>query len=243
MQLPTSVLSVLALSAGVAHAGLLVTAAYRLPNPPETTFAAPIVGPSVLGAVPPRRYLQSFKAIHGGELAGVAVSAVTFGQDPAGLSVSVTRMANGQPSEVLATAPLSGLWTDGRFVDPQQLNATADFRALGVTLTASERYGLLFSTDRRNGNYQVLGGHRGGNVGPNPALNLDRYTDGALLLSVNGEPFQGPPFGDVFFEVTLETIPEPGSAMLGLLVVATLAALGRRSKEEGSSPAMHPTKS
>jgi hypothetical protein len=230
MRLPPSVLIVFALSAGSADAGFLVTASHRLPSPPETTFAAPIVGPSVLGAIPPRRYLQSFTAVHGGDLTGVAVSAVTFGQDPAGLSVSVTRMANGQPSEVLATAPLSGLGIDGRFVDPRQLNATADFRAQGVTLTADERYGLLFSTDRPNGNYQVLGGHRGGNVGPNPAPNPDRYTEGALLLSVNGEPFQAPPFGDVFFEVNIEAIPEPGSAMLGLLVIATLATLVQRSK-------------
>jgi hypothetical protein len=198
------------------HAATEITATYRLPPLPQTLFAVPFGN---TGITPPAvRVAQSFTAEVGGWLNSVSVAAASLDLDPSGLSIAVTSLTDEQPGTILATAPLQGLYDKGVFTDVKSLNATADFSGSQVMLEANEKYALLFIADRLNGHFNVLG-HQ-------TVLTPYGYPGGAILHSTSGAPFITLPIGELMFEVTVTTIPEPTGLML--LSLAGLSSLSRR---------------
>lgn len=193
-----------------------ITATYRLPALPQTLFAIPFGN---TGINPPAvRVAQTFTAEVGGWLDTVSVATASLDLNPSGLSVAVTSLIGGQPGTILATAPLQGLYVAGVYSDVESLNATADFSGSQVMLDANEQYALLFVAERLNGHFNVLG-HQ-------TVLTPYGYAGGAILHSTSGASFITLPIGELMFEVTATTIPEPTG--LALLSIAGLGPLFRR---------------
>jgi hypothetical protein len=209
---------ILLMSVGlVAEAATEITATYRLPSPPFTTFAIPFGN---TGITPPAvRATQTFTAERDGWLHTASFTAASLDANPAGLSLAVTSLIGGQPDTILATAPLQGLYTMGVFSDITALNASADFTDSHVMLEANQQYALLFVADRLNSHFQVLGHQTVGTP--------YHYAGGELLRSASGEPFVSLPIGELMFEVTVATIPEPTTLALGLLAAAACFVRGR----------------
>jgi hypothetical protein len=202
--------------ARVSNAATEITATYRLPALPQTLFAIPFGN---TGITPPAvRVAQTFTAEVGGWLNSASVAAASLDLDTSGLSVAVTSLVGGQPATILATAPLQGLDDAGVYSDVESLNASADFNSSQVMLEANQQYALLFIADRLNGHFNVLG-HQ-------TVLTPYGYSGGAILHSTNGASFITLPHGELMFEVTVNTIPEPTG--LALLSIAGIAPLFHR---------------
>ncbi len=197
---------------------MLITATNRLPEPVGATFAIPF-GRSGTEIPPAIRVAQTFTAEVGGRLQSASVTAASLNADPTGLQLAVTALENGQPGTVLAMSPLQGLYVNGFFTDIDALNAVADFDVDQVMLEEQQQYALLFVTERHPINFQALG---------KQTIGTDRqYAGGELLRSLSGEPFLTVPTGDLAFEVTVETIPEPMALILGLIGAAVSWGRGR----------------
>jgi hypothetical protein len=208
-------------SMGVTSDGAtLITATNRLPDPVGATFAIPF-GRSGTEVPPAIRVAQTFTAAVGGRLLSASVTAASLNADPTGLQLAVTAVENGQPGAILALSPLQGLYVNGFFSDIKSLNAAADFDVDQVMLVEQQQYALLFVTERHPINFQALG---------KQTIGTDRhYAGGDLLRSMNGEPYLTVPTGDLVFEVTVETIPEPAALTVALICAAVSWGRGRLS--------------
>lgn len=201
------------------QAATQITATYRLPPLPVTAFAIPFGN---TGITPPAvRAAQTFTAEMEGWLRSASFTAASLDLDPSGLSVAVTSLSGGQPGAILATSPFHGLYVKGHFNDITVLNATADFAGSQVMLETNQQYALLFIAERLNSHFQVLGDQTVG-------TGRD-YPGGEILRSANGEAFVSLPIGELMFEVTVTTIPEPSTLVFGLVGTAAWCAQ-RRSR-------------
>ncbi len=193
-----------------------IAATYRLPDPIETTFAVPF-GNNGGAAIPVFRIAQTFTAEVSGRLLTASVTAASLDVEPTGLQLAVTALENGQPGSILATSPLQGLHVNGQFSDIDVLNAIAHFSGDQVVLQSQQQYALLLVAERLNSNFQILGDQTSGTG--------RSYPGGEILRSRSGTPFVIIPNGELAFEVTVETIPEPMT--LTLSVIGTAASWGR----------------
>jgi hypothetical protein len=210
--IPGVIIMLLAISAATSHAATEITATHRLPNPVGATFALPFIDNGT--AVPPFRIAQTFTAEVDGWLHSASVAAASTNSNPSGLSIAITSFAGGQPGVVLASAPAVGLHVNGLFNPLTALNAVADFNGSQVMLEANQKYALLFVA-APNRDFQVLGDQTIGTT--------RNYTGGEAMRSVSGAPFVSLPIGEIVFEVTVTTIPEPAGVIL--LSVASVGAL------------------
>lgn len=205
--LPSFLLSALLICmATVAEAASQIAAANRLHAPIAGTFAVPIDSNSSV------RIAQTFTTEIGGQLLSASVTAVSLDADPTGLQLAVSPVDNGQPGAILASAPLQGLYTNGRFTALDVPNAVADFGGTQIILTAHQQYALLFVASRPQSSYQVLGDQTIGTQ--------RQYAGGQLLRSIGGMPYSTLPTGDLVFEVIVDAIPEPMSLTLVALAAA-----------------------
>jgi hypothetical protein len=199
----------------VSQAAIEVTATHRLPNPIGGTFALPFNNNGT--AVQPFRIAQTFTAEVDGWLHSASVAAASTSPTPSGLSIAVTSFTGGQPGTILATAPALGVHVNGRFSPLTALNAVADFGGSQVLLEANQKYALLF-VPAPNRDFFVLG---------DQTIGTSRnYAGGEAMRSVSGAPFVSLPIGEIVFEVTVTTIPEPTGAIL--LALASFGAVLRR---------------
>lgn len=194
-----------------------ITATYRLPPLPVTAFAIPFGN---TGITPPAvRAAQTFTAEMEGWLHSASFTAASLDLDPSGLSVAVTSLSGRQPGAILATSPLHGLYIKGHFDDITVLNATADFTGSQVMLETNQQYALLFIANRLNSHFQVLGHQTVGTP--------YHYAGGELLRSASGASFESLTIGELMFEVTVTTIPEPSTLVFGLVGMAAWCAQRR----------------
>ena len=203
---------VILISVGVTSEGATsITATNRLPDPARLVFVIPFGNYTENDVLPEDRVAQTFTAEVGGRLLSASMTVASLSPDPSGLQLVITTLENGQPGTILATAPLQGLDTNGRFTDIEVLNASANFESDQVMLENQRQYALLLVAEQFPSSYQVLGGQTRG-----------AYAGGDILGSRRGELFEiTPPILDLVFEVTVETIPEPTA-----LTLATLALIG-----------------
>ncbi|TWT43166.1 hypothetical protein [Botrimarina hoheduenensis] len=201
-----------------------VTAANRATDPRDANSAAVIE----LNGLPTDRFdrqmAQTFLAETSGTLLRVSVTAGaragTAQTDGLGLRMAIAPFdtAAGQVGTPLALVPVEGVEPlpgfGGPFSQPGVLQASANFASAGIVLQAGASYAMIFSAERFGDSFFVLGG------------TLPDYEEGLSGGRLNDQPFRLAPITDLFFEVTVNALPEP--ATLGLAVAALAAMAGAR---------------
>ncbi|TWT95986.1 hypothetical protein Pla108_30650 [Botrimarina colliarenosi] len=205
-----------------AVAAPLTAASNRATAPGDASAAAVVERLGTAAAPIDRQIAQTFLTVNGGVLQSISVTAGARGglanQDGQGLRVTLTEFTAGMIGDVLATAPVDNVELlagfGGPFTQPDVLQATATFDAASVVLTSGVTYAMVFSAERFTDSFFILGGNLG-------------YPDGALGGRTGDSPFGFGPLTDLFFDVTVEAIPEPTS--IALLASGGLATGRRRS--------------
>jgi len=223
--LSKTALSSLVVVSFVSHgwAAITVTAANRATAPSDANTAAIVeITGSQLDRFD-RQLAQTFLAEQSGALQRVAVTAGARSgaaqTDGLGLRVGIASFdqQSGQLGPTLAIAAVEGVerlpGIGGPFSQPDVLQASADFESSGVVLNAGSSYAMTFSAERLEDSFFVLGG------------TLPDYEEGLIGGRLNDEPFRFQPITDLFFEITVDAVPEPGSVAMTL---ATLPLMSRR---------------
>lgn len=171
-----------------------------------------------------RQLAQTFLAETSGVLQSVAVTAGARAgaaqADGMGLRMAIAPFnpGTGQLGETLSVAPVEGVQRlpgfGGPFSQRDVLQASADFESSEIFLEAGLSYAMLFSAERLDDSFFILGG------------TLPDYEEGLIGGRLNDQLFQFQPITDLFFEVTVEAVPEP--ATLAMMLIALPLTLLRR---------------
>lgn len=201
-----------------AWAGPTVTAANRATAPTDANTAAVV---EITGSPEEqfdRQLAQTFLAETTGTLKRVAVTAGARAgaaqNDGLGLRMSIASFdpQTGQISEMLSSAPVEEVETlpgfGGPFSQPDVLQALADFESARIELRAGSSYAMIFSAERFGDSFFILGG------------TLPDYEKGLIAGRLNDEPFLFRPITDLFFEVTVSTVPEPSTLLMAFAPLA-----------------------
>ncbi|TWT90765.1 hypothetical protein Mal64_11620 [Pseudobythopirellula maris] len=164
-----------------------------------------------------RQLAQTFLARTSGVLQSIAVTAGARAgaaqTDGLGLRMAIApfNAENRLLGEILSISPVDNVEPlpgfGGPFSQPDVLQASANFESSGIVLHAGSSYAMIFSAERLDDSFFILGG------------DLPDYEGGLIGGRLNDQPFQFQPITDLFFEVTVDAVPEPASLAI---VLATL---------------------
>jgi hypothetical protein len=155
------------------------------------------------------RLAQTFLATVTGQPSTVSLIVARPASTDAPLWVDIVTMSGGHVASILASgsAPPSTFPT-GFDVDPFQFNGTILLISTG-TLVAGQEYAMVLRSATPDANYRVFG------------TDEVRYEQGNALRSQNSPAFQPMLFGaDLFFQVTVNPVPEPAGNVLTAFVMA-----------------------
>lgn len=201
-----------------------VTAANRATDPSDANTAAIAEITGSPSDQFDRQLAQTFLAETSGFLQRVAVTAGARAgaaqTDGLGLRVAIAPFNpdTGQLGEILSLSPVEDVEQlpgfGGPFSQRDVLQASANFVSSGIVLDAGSSYAMVFSAERLDDSFFILGG------------TLPDYEEGLIGGRLNDESFQFQPITDLFFEVTVDAVPEP--ATLAMILTASLLTLRRR---------------
>ena len=155
------------------------------------------------GAVYDNRKAQTFTVTTEGILNTISFMATRSTGTTADLRITLTDLHLGRPNMALASRliELSSI-PENTSPSPQQFTATVDFHSENMFLETGSRYGIVFSTDTTEANYGIYGDYSG-------------YSGGSYLSFQNTGPYEYPSYpSDLYFEVTVNSIPEPATLLL-----------------------------
>lgn len=195
------------------HAATSVTASHYVGSPMAGYFNAG-AGMGTDGIVYDNREAQTFTATTGGVLDTISCVVRRMNKTTADLKITLTDVVSGQPGVSLATAfvnlqsvPIENWsWWDRHFT------VNINFISQDVVLEAGKQYAIVLSTDTTEANYRVYGDYTG-------------YSGGTRMSSQNSGSYMSEYPSDLYFEVTVNSIPEPSTV---LLIAAGAAFLKRR---------------
>lgn len=198
-----------------------VTAAHTYP-PTTTQLFNTRAGMGVDGILYDNRDAQTFTSTTDGILNTISFTARKSTGTTADLRVTVTDVIGGQPGAPLATALVNrDLFAveDYRYWDIC-FTTKVDFHLENVLLETGETYAIVFSSDTITANYRLYGDYT-------------VYVGGSLMRFQNSGPYRtGDWPSDLYFEVTVNSIPEPSAITLLLMGTVSL----NRRKLQYSNP-------
>jgi hypothetical protein len=168
------------------------------------------------------RQAQSFLATVSGLVQEVSFVAYQSTGTTAALRVDITSVVSGLPGASLAAAsvPIAAF---PESVSVPDLNVSADFSFTGLVLQAGTPYAIVFSSEVPNANYRLHG------ATSSHVPTSDPYPSGSKFSSQNGSPFEASPIkSDLYFQVTVDPVPEPAAVWLACCGLALLALNWRR---------------
>ncbi|MGD9721295.1 MAG: hypothetical protein AB7O59_08805 [Pirellulales bacterium] len=170
---------------------------------------------------------QTFTALADGFLDEIAFLVHKGTPTNVDLRVTLATEVNDLPSTSIASAFVSqvGLPTVAPPSNTTSFNAVASFASQQILLDAGTRYAIVFSSDTLDANYRLHGRSNG-------------YSGGQLASSFNGGPFTASSSSDLFFQVTVTPVPEPGTWIIATLGCLGVACYGMRQRAsfKGSVP-------
>ena len=195
------ILSIVVCSTSV-QAASIVTASHTLP-PSASSWFNTGAGIGTDGIVFDNREAQTFTATTSGILDTVSFVATRLSGTTADLRVTLTNLIGGQPGVSIA----SGLVGVNSFAEgflsgnPDEFTTAINFFSENIFLEAESQYAIVFSTDTTEANYRIYGDYSG-------------YLDGTEMHFQNSGPFEPSSSADLFFEVSVNPIPEPTTLLL-----------------------------
>ncbi len=161
------------------------------------------------------RLAQTFEATVAGRPATASLIVIRPPSTNASLWVDIVTMSGGQVASVLASGSLTPVEVSiGPDPEPFQFNATVSLAATGA-LSAGEEYAMVLRSATPDANYRVYG------------TSQVSYDQGDAFRSQNSSTFDRDLSGDLFFQVTVEPVPEP-IGMRSLAVAISGGLLLRR---------------
>jgi hypothetical protein len=217
----TAALFSVAILGSSADAALISTASHRGIAPLEFSFGAIVERLGVPATPVDRRLAQTFVPEASGDLRTISVTAGARGGVPVdaiGLTLTLATFADRQPGAVLGSVPVQHVQVSpsfgGAFSAPTVQQAVADFAGKGLALEAGETYAMIFSADSFSDSFLIIGGQF-------------TYPSGTMGFSRPSGVFGYSAVQDIYFDVTVEAIPEPAATTLAVLIGASLTARRR----------------
>lgn len=217
--------SILAVIMMLSHGkAAVLVAEHSLPTNASSMFSA-LAGIYSHGEIIEFRQAQTFVPTSSGTLYEISFNVHRGTSTNADLRVSVTSIANDQPSATLASflIPFTQVGTSSLSLS---LLMTGYFSHTiiateSLLLEAGMPYALVFSSDSAEANYSIYGDRSG-------------YSSGSRLSYSNPGPFQEVSGSDLLFRISATTIPEPHTSLTTL--VSTLMLSMRRRRVEQAVP-------
>lgn len=209
----------------LASAAIKVTAANLATAPSDAKIAAIV---EITGSTSNQfdsQLAQTFLSNNTGILQSVSITtgarAGAAQSDGLGLRMAIAPFnpENGLLGEVLAIEPIENVELlpgfSGPFSQSDALQASANFDSSEIVLEAGSSYAMIFSAECLGDSFFILGGP------------LPEYEEGLIGGRSNDESFRFRLRNDLFFEVTVDVVPEPASLAM---IFTMLPVILRRRK-------------
>ena len=190
-----------------------------------TSFLEVVAGIVSIAHSDDNRQAQTFTTTSAGWLSSISFNLSRDSTATADLQVELTSFVGGQPDQVLQTfvVPMASTAKNSpsfAFLKAGQFTNTVTMaKESSILLAQDTQYALVFSTKTAEGSYRIPGVS---------SLDGPGYGGGSLLSFQDAGPYINNPSWDLFFQVAVEPIPEPGAVMLSALTASVLLGHRRR---------------